>query len=331
MGWGTGCDCLLLESSGSVPRPRSLAPQVPAAVRSVPPSPALSCPGVPAAPWHGDVRGASRTGGGYRDAAPLGAVLAPAPGGEASCQAGCSIQFALISQSASGSHVPKPISAAVAEGAGPTGVLSLPCPGLSPGRGVRVLGAHGSSAPGAHGSSAQLREPTGAQLQEPTAAQLSSGATGRSQALGGCCVGLSCRHGAEAVLSIPLARSASGRDTEAPERPGDKGGSVPTSLGAAQPGSPLPSHGLWLLLKLLLAAEESAAHRCEHKARLFCPRDAPPLLPRPSLAAGAARRGGTGWEAAHRLAKPPACRAGALRPRPAPRSHSPEPWKRHGP
>lgn len=26
MGWGTGCDCLLLESSGSVPRPRSPVP-----------------------------------------------------------------------------------------------------------------------------------------------------------------------------------------------------------------------------------------------------------------------------------------------------------------
>lgn len=137
-------------------------------------------------------------------------------------------------------------------------------------------------------------------------------------------MGLSCRHGAEAVLSIPLARSASGRDAEAPERPGDKGGSVPMSLGAAQPGSPLPSCGLWLLLKLLLAAEESAARRCEHKARLCCPGDAPPLLPRPSLAAGAARHGATGWEAAHRLAKPPARQSWS----PPPPSRSPQPFPR---
>lgn len=51
-------------------------------------------------------------------------------GGKASCQAGCSIQFALISQSASGSHAPKPISATVA---GPKGALPLPYPGLGPG------------------------------------------------------------------------------------------------------------------------------------------------------------------------------------------------------
>ena len=87
-------------------------------------------PGGPAAPRHSRVRGASLPSSGYQDAAPLGAV--PAPAGEASCQASCSIQFALISQSASGSHAPKPISAAVTGGSRPQGSAPLAMPRARP-------------------------------------------------------------------------------------------------------------------------------------------------------------------------------------------------------
>lgn len=114
------------EAAGT-PRPHSLALQVPHGW-SVPPSPELSHLGAPAAPRHGHVCAASLPGNGYRDAAPHGAALVL--GSEASCQAGCSIQFALIWQSGSGSHAPKPIRAAVAGGNQRRGVLPSQCPGL---------------------------------------------------------------------------------------------------------------------------------------------------------------------------------------------------------
>lgn len=44
-------------------------------------------------------------------------------------------------------------------------------------------------------------------------------------------MGPSCCHGAEAVVSIPLDWHISGRDTEAPERPRDKGALCPCPSG----------------------------------------------------------------------------------------------------
>lgn len=114
------------EAAGT-PRPHSLALRVPHGW-SVPPSPELSHPGAPAAPRHGHVCAASLRGSGYQDAAPRGAALVL--GSEASCQAGCSIQFALIWQSGSGSHAPKPMRAAVAGGNQRRGALPSQCPGL---------------------------------------------------------------------------------------------------------------------------------------------------------------------------------------------------------
>lgn len=65
-------------------------------------------------------------------------------------------------------------------------------------------------------------------------------------------MGPPCCHGAETLpsspwVSVPVAKG--------------QGGSVPASLRDVQPGSLLPSHSLWPLLKVLLAAEKSAVGR----------------------------------------------------------------------
>lgn len=173
MGSNTGRDCLLLERSGQH------APSSQPGTESVPrPGQHLRASTEPsrgpAAPRHGDVRGASLPAVGTGMLRPSPGGASPGPGG-ASRQEGCAIQFALISPSASGSHAPTPINAGVAGGKRPRGTLPL--------AGLR---------------SADTRSPR----------QPGSGATGCSQAPGGCCVGPSqwhcwhCCHGALAALSI---------------------------------------------------------------------------------------------------------------------------------
>lgn len=206
-----------------MPRPCSLAPRVPATVGSVPPSPASSRPG-----------GALRHPGTATSAVhPCQAegtrMLRPSRlcrprGGEASCQAGCSIQFALISQSASGSHAPKPISAAVA---GPKGALPSPCPGLGPGRGPP---------------------------EPPTAARRRGAKPSPRRAV----------RGAVRVAPPSQSRGGTQhRPRSAPKLPKGQGtrglcAGLPWGRAARLAAHTLPSHGLWVL-KLLLAAGKSAA------------------------------------------------------------------------
>lgn len=242
---------------------------------------------------------------------PLGAV--PARGVEASCQVGRSIQFALISPSASGSHAPKPISTAVAGWSWPQGSAPLAMPVAQP-------------------RSAGTRSPR----------QLSSGTTGLSQALGGWCIAVSrqpCRPRVEVVLSIPLNCRASGRDTEPPAEAGrgTRGlcARVPRGCAAGLAAHALPSHGLWLLLKLLLAAEKRPAGRglgqpvaASTKPGLCCSGGSLPLFPppQPGCRHCPARSDGVG-------SRPPAhpaslrSRAGALSPIPL-RWKSPRPVRR---
>lgn len=182
-------------------------------------------------------------------------------GGKGSCQAGCSIQFALISQSASGSHAPKPISAAVA---GPKGALPSPCPGLGPGRG-----------PPEPPTAARRR---GAKPSPRRAGRGAVRVAPLSQSRGGT------QHRPRSVPKLPKGQGTRGLCA-----------GLPRGRAARLAAHMLPSHGLWVL-KLLLAAGKSPAGRglgqpTPASTKLICAAWGMSHHPSPPPQPGAWRRG----------------------------------------